>query len=90
MTRNNKKLVGRGIAFWTHRNMKLFSCDIFGFWLPFVGWRDLPADKEGIPCIEDSETGFYESRPFSVGSFLQFEWLGIGIIFTGSNYRPLA
>jgi hypothetical protein len=70
--------------------MTMMGRPVFGFWLPFLGWRDLPADREGLPCFEDPATGRYVRKPYAIGSFLQFEWLGIGVVFAGSNYRPVA
>lgn len=69
--------------------MRFLGCPVFGFWLPFFGWRDMPADEKGFPCLTCPESGHSLSRPRAIGSFLHFEWLGHGIVFSGSNYRPL-
>lgn len=59
---------------------------IFGFWFPFVGFRHLACDKDGVPISispHDAEA-HKEFGHLVVGerSFFVAEWLGHGLIMS--------
>lgn len=59
--------------------MKLMGFPIFGFWLPFIGWRNLPVNRSG--SIISASGDILEARsPFFITAFA-LEWLGLGVSF---------
>lgn len=63
----------------------LFGAPLFGFWLPFMGWREMLCDYNGIPliCVD-----YGVMTPLMLADVLHVEWLGIGFAFVSKNLRP--
>lgn len=64
--------------------MMLLGYPLFGFWLPFIGFRRLPCDGEGTPIsIEaDDKEAWAEFGHLVRGeqSFFVAQWLGRGLV----------
>lgn len=57
--------------------MKVFGLPVFGFILPFLGFRRLPMNRDGS-IFDSGETDLFdEVAPFYAEVFA-FEWLGFG------------
>lgn len=58
--------------------MRFLGCPVFGFWLPFVGARTIPVNRDGSIVDTGMDDVTQEIGAISVRVFA-FEWLGGGL-----------
>jgi hypothetical protein len=54
---------------------QLFGKDLFGYWLPFIGFEDMAIDKKTFEEWRGEKLDQDEVR----GTFFTIEWLGRGV-----------